>query len=167
MGCFTESIPTSSLTNGPTLTGAQLMDYQRRKQEVSIKAVEEQLLLQQHQRKFKTDKQRLDNESSKIEKLKEAESEALDALRQANEEKGALTLDAENITEQLNVRLADLKKLEQERTTVHQREVYLNEKLQETLNKLMEANTTRQESEKDSRFNESVAVMKQIYPSMY
>jgi structural maintenance of chromosome 1 len=142
------------------------MDYQRRKQEVSIKAVEEEHLLQKQQRKFKTDKQRLDNEASKIEKLKEAESDTLDVLRQANEEKVALTLDAENITEQLNIRQADLKKLEYERTTVHQREIHLNEKLQETLNKLMEASATRQESEKESRFNESVAVMKQIYPSM-
>lgn len=142
------------------------MDYQRRKQEVSIKAVEEQHLLQQQQRQFKTDRQRIDNETSKIEKLKEGESETLDTLRQANEEKVALTLEAENIKEQLNVRQADLKKLEHERTTVYQREVYLNEKLQETLNKLMEASVTRQESEKDSRFNESITVMKQIYPSM-
>lgn len=165
---FEASIPTTAgMTNGPTLTGAQLMDYERRKQEVSIKAVEEQHLLQQYQRQYKTEKQRLDEQKSKMEKLQLSEAETLDDLRQANEEKAALTLEAETIQERLNVRQSDLSKLENERTTTHQRETKLNEKLQEVLSKLMEASVTQQESEKDSRFNESVATLKQIYPNVH
>ncbi|KAI7901410.1 RecF/RecN/SMC [Cokeromyces recurvatus] len=164
---FNNSIPTSGLTNGPTLTGAQLMDYERRKQEVSIKAVEEQHQLQQLQRQHRTEKQRMDDKKSKMDQLREAESKALDDLRQANEEKSALTLDAESLSEQLNVRQAELKKLELERIAIHQREVELNEKLQVVLNKLMEASVTQQESEKDIKFNESVTVLKQIYPNVH
>ncbi|KAL9558398.1 hypothetical protein MBANPS3_000941 [Mucor bainieri] len=165
---FEASIPTTAgLANGPVLTGAQLMDYERRKQEVSIKAVEEQHLLQQYQRQYKTEKQRLDEQQSKMEKLQAAEAETLDALRQANEEKATLTLEAETIQERLGVRQSELKKLEHERTTTHQRETKLNEKLQEVLNKLMEASVTQQESDKDSRFNESVATLKQIYPNVH
>lgn len=143
------------------------MDYERRKQELSVKAVEEQHQLQQLERQFKTENQRIEDKKSKIEQLKESEAENLDALRQAEEEKATLTIDAENITDQLKERTAELNKLEDERTTVHQREVFLNEKLQETLNKLMEASVTQQESDKDTKFNESVAIMKQIYPSKY
>lgn len=165
---FEASIPTTAgLTNGPTLTGAQLMDYERRKQEVSIKAVEEQHLLQQYQRQYKTEKQRLDEQKSKMDRLETSASETMDALRQANEEKAALTHEAENIQERLGVRQSELKMLENERTTTHQREVQLNEKLQQVLNKLMEASVTQQESEKDSRFNESVATLKQIYPNVH
>jgi structural maintenance of chromosome 1 len=164
---YIESIPESALRNGPTLTPAQLMDYERRKQELSIKAVEEQQQLQQLQRQFKTEKQRIDDKKSKIDQLKESESENVDSLRQAEEERAVLTMDAENLTEQLSVRSSELKILENERITVHQREVQLNEKLQEVLNKLMEASVTQQESDKDTKFNESVAVMKQIYPSKY
>lgn len=65
----------------------------------------------------------------------------------------------------MNARQEELRQLENERVSIHQREVQLNEKLQETLNKLMEASVTQQESEKDTRFNESIAIMKQIYPS--
>lgn len=164
---YEESLPTSGLTNGPTLTGSQLMDYERRKQEVSIKAVEEQHLLQQYQRQFKTEKQRIDDQKSKIEKLQLAESETVDDLRQANEEKAALTDEAEHIQERLSVRQSELKVLETERTTTHQKEVQLNEKLQEILNKLMEASVTQQESDKDTRFNESIATLKQIYPNVH
>ena len=160
-----ESIPAEKLRNGPMLTPAQLMDYERRKQEVSVKAVEEQHQLQQLQRQYKTEKQRLDDKKSKIDQLKESESENVDSLRQAEEERAALQVDAENLTEQLTERSAELKMLETERTTVHEREVYLNEKLQGVLNKLMEASVTQQESDKDTKYNESVAVMKQIYPS--
>lgn len=164
---FEASIPTLGLTQGPTLTGAQLMDYERRKQEVSIKAVEEQQMLQQYQRQFKTEKQRIDDQKSKIERLQTSEAETLDSLRQANEEKAALTHEAENIQERLSVRQSELKLLETERTTTHQREVQLNEKLQNVLNKLMEASVTQQESEKESKFNESVKMLKQIYPNVH
>lgn len=162
-----ESIPSTVLRNGPTLTSAQLMEYERRKQELSVQAVEEQHQLQQLERQYKTEKQRIDDKKSKIDELKESEAENTDSLRQAEEEKAALTIDAENITDQLTERTVELNKLENERTTVHQREVSLNEKLQETLNKLMEASVTQQESDKDTKFNESVAVMKQIYPSKF
>ncbi|KAI8377051.1 hypothetical protein EDC96DRAFT_250036 [Choanephora cucurbitarum] len=163
---FEASVPSSSLS-GPSLTATQLADYESRKQEVSIRAVEEQHQLQQFQRQFKTEKQRLDDKRSKLEKLKESESQAMDDLRQANEEKSMLTVEAENIQERLTIRQTELNQLENERTTVHQREVFLNEKLQETLNKLMEASVTQQESDKDTRFNESVAVLKQIYPNVH
>ncbi|KAK4521187.1 uncharacterized protein ATC70_013132 [Mucor velutinosus] len=165
---FEASIPTTAgLANGPVLTGAQLMDYERRKQEVSIKAVEEQHLLQQYQRQYKTEKQRLDEQKSKMEKLQASEAETLDDLRQVNEEKATLTQEAEAIQERLGVRQSELKRLENERTTTHQREVKLNEQLQDVLSKLMEASVTQQESEKDSRFNESVATLKQIYPNVH
>ncbi|KAG2208930.1 hypothetical protein INT47_011070 [Mucor saturninus] len=163
---FNESIPATS-KNGPILTPAQLMDYERRKQELSVKAVEEQHQLQQLERQYKTENQRIEDKKSKIEQLKESEAENLDSLRHAEEEKATLSMDAENITEQLKERTSELNKLENERTTVHQREVFLNEKLQETLNKLMEASVTQQESDKDTKFNESVAVMKQIYPNVH
>lgn len=162
-----ESIPVSALRNGPTLTAAQLMDYEKRKQEVSIKAVEEQQQLQQLQRQYKTEKQRLDDKKSKIDQLKESESENVDSLRQLEEEKASLSMDAEQISEQLSRRSSELQQLENERNSVHQREVQLNEKLQQTLNKLMEASVSQQESDKDTRFNESVAVMKQIYPNVH
>ncbi|KAG1103397.1 hypothetical protein G6F42_017228 [Rhizopus arrhizus] len=123
--------------------------------------------MQQYQRQYKTEKQRLDEQKSKMDRLETSASETMDALRQANEEKAALTHEAENIQERLGVRQSELKMLENERTTTHQREVQLNEKLQQVLNKLMEASVTQQESEKDSRFNESVATLKQIYPNVH
>lgn len=155
------------MTNGPTLTAAQLLDYERRKQELSVKAVEEQQQVQQLERQFKTEKQRIDDKKNKIDQLRDSESENIDSLRQAEEEKAALTIEAENLTEQLAVRRSELTLLENERTSVHTREVKLNEELQIVLNKLVVASVTQQESDKDTKFNESVAIMKQIYPSKY
>lgn len=143
------------------------MDYERRKQEVSIKAVEEQQQLQQLQRQFKTESQRIADQKSKIEQLKESEQENMDSLRQLEEEKAALSLESDQLSEQLHLRSSELHQLETERNQVHARELELNEKLQQTLNKLMEASVTQQESDKDTKFNESVAVMKQIYPHVH
>ena len=47
---------------------------------------------------------------------------------------------------------------------ISQREVELNEQLQEVLNKLMEAKIGQKESEKESKFNECLNLMKQIFP---
>lgn len=45
-----------------------------------------------------------------------------------------------------------------------QREIQLNEKLQETLNRLMQAKAEQRESEKETRFKECLNMMKQIFP---
>ncbi|KAI8977063.1 RecF/RecN/SMC [Mycotypha africana] len=163
---FNASVP-KILSNGITLTSSQLADYEKRKQEVSMKAFEEQQMLQQYQRQYKTEKQILDDKKAKIDRLREDETSMSDNLRQANEEKAAFITNAENINEQLNVRQQELKQLEEERIRTHQRETELNELLQDTLNKLMEASVTQSESEKDTKFNESVSVLKQIYPGVH
>lgn len=47
-----------------------------------------------------------------------------------------------------------------------QREIQLNEKLQETLNRLMQAKAEQRESEKETRFKECLNMMKQIFPGI-
>lgn len=49
---------------------------------------------------------------------------------------------------------------------VSQREIQLNEKLQETLNRLMQAKAEQRESEKETRFKECLNMMKQIFPGI-
>ncbi|KAI8976004.1 hypothetical protein BDB01DRAFT_844638 [Pilobolus umbonatus] len=162
---YNESVPKNTST--VQLTTQQLSEYEQLKQQVSQRAVNEQHRIQQLQRQRKTEKQRIDDQQSQLDRLREEETLAVDDLRKATEDRETIVFEANTTADQLNIRKAELKKLEYERTSIYQREVYLNEELQITLNKLMEASIVQRKSDKDTKFNESLSMMKQIYKNVY
>ncbi|KAG0167012.1 Structural maintenance of chromosomes protein 1 [Apophysomyces sp. BC1034] len=164
---YEASLPVSSLMQGPTLTPEQLTEYDACKQQVSIRSVEEGAQLQTLERQQKLEYENVEHKKSKLDESKTRLSQLAEDKRQTTEDGNALTADFEDVTKQLEIRRQELMSLEQERKTVHQKEVELNEKLQETLNKLLEAKTEQRESEKEIKFRESLAMMKQIFPGVH
>ncbi|KAI8886812.1 hypothetical protein K501DRAFT_243409 [Backusella circina FSU 941] len=163
---YNATVPTT-IGNGPSLSNEQLQEYEQKKQEVNNRAVEQLLQLDQHQRQYKTEQQRVDDMKSKIEQFRETESQIQNDMRQAEDNRTTMASMAESTTEQLNARRAELVGLENERINIHQREVELNERLQNVLTQLLEARVVQQESEKETRMKESLAMMKQLFPGVH
>ncbi|KAF7730853.1 Structural maintenance of chromosomes protein 1 [Apophysomyces ossiformis] len=164
---YEASLPASGLTSGPVLTSEQIAEYEACKQQVSIRSVDETAQLQKLQRQQKLEYENVQHKKSKLDELKNRLSQLAEDKRQTTEDGNTLTADFEETTRQLEARRQQLVSLEQERKTVHQKEVELNEKLQETLNKLLEAKTEQRESDKEARFRESLAMMKQVFPGVH
>ncbi|KAG1297293.1 hypothetical protein G6F60_004364 [Rhizopus arrhizus] len=151
----------------PQLTLQQAKDYERRKEEVNNKAADEQQQLYQFHRQYRTQQQRTNELRMKLESLEESEVETIGKIKDAEAEIAKITDDGQKSTEKLQERQNELSKLVKERESIHRREVALNEKLQKTLTKLLDANLTLHDTEKDSKFNDSITTMKQIYPNVH
>lgn len=163
--CNIDSVATTSSGDIPQLTLQQAKDYERRKEEVNNNTAEEQQQLLQYQRQHRTQQQRANELRMKLESLQESEAETLSKIHDAEAEIAEITAEGEKKTSLLESRQAELSQIVDERETIHRREVELNDKLQKTLTKLLDANLTLQDTENDSKFNSSIATMKQIYPS--
>lgn len=163
--CNIEASAAASPEDTPQLTLQQAKDYERRKEEVNNKAADEQQQLYQFHRQCRTQQQRTNELRMKLESLEESEVETIGKIKDAEAEIAKITADGQTSTEKLQERQNELSKLVEERESIHRREVALNEKLQKTLTKLLDANLTLHDTEKDSKFNDSITTMKQIYPS--
>ncbi|PHZ08880.1 RecF/RecN/SMC protein [Rhizopus microsporus ATCC 52813] len=164
---YNSSVATTSSGDIPQLTLQQAKDYERRKEEVNNNTAEEQQQLLQYQRQRRTQQQRANELRMKLESLQESEAEILSKIHDAEAEVAEITAEGEKKTSLLESRQAELSQLVDERETIHRREVELNDKLQKTLTKLLDANLTLQDTENDSKFNNSIATMKQIYPNVH
>ncbi|KAL0081769.1 hypothetical protein J3Q64DRAFT_1186982 [Phycomyces blakesleeanus] len=138
-----------------------------RKQKVSIEAVEEQQQLHNLQRQRKMELEDVERKRSKLEENKTRLAQLAEDSRQITEDGTILTGDLQALTKQLTIRKQEANALVRERTSLQRKEVELNERLQVTLNKLLEVNADRRESEKERRANESLAMMKQIFPGVH
>ncbi|KAI9499732.1 RecF/RecN/SMC [Zychaea mexicana] len=164
---YEESLPKSGLVQGPILTPEQIEEYEQLKQQVSIRAVNEEHQLENLRRQHRMEQENLKRIGSKTEEFQTRKAQLLEDQRQLNEDGNALTAEAQTVSQELQVRKKELEALEHERKTTHQREVELNEQLQTILNKLMEAKIGQKESEKESKFTECLNLMKQIFPGMH
>ncbi|KAI8379663.1 RecF/RecN/SMC [Radiomyces spectabilis] len=164
---YNASIPEPASVSGPSLTPDQLAEYEQLKQQVSVRAVDEQQQLSDLQRKYKLAHQNLEYQESKLHEYQNNEAQLLHDGRQLEETIHDLKAEGQQMTEQLEARKSELASLEQDRKTKHQREVKLNEDLQEVLNKLLKIKADQQETAKESKFKESLVMMKQIYPGVH
>ncbi|KAI9263440.1 RecF/RecN/SMC [Phascolomyces articulosus] len=141
--------------------------YILRKQQVNIQAVNEKQQLENLKRQYRMEQEHLKQTNSKTEEFQARKVQLLEDQRQLIEDGDALTSEAQTLAEELEKQKKTLETLENERQSTHKREVELNEQLQDVLNKLMEAKIGQKESEKETKFNECLNLMKQIFPGMH
>ncbi|KAI7867501.1 RecF/RecN/SMC [Spinellus fusiger] len=164
---YETSLPSTETVRGPVLTPDQMVEYQQLKQQVSRQAVEEQQQYQTLQRQHKMEVEDVGHQRSKLEESKTRLNQLVEDRRQVTEDSTLLVADHAALDKQLAVRKQEASGLARERTSIYRKEVELNEKLQQTLNKLLEVNADQRESDKERRMNESLAMMKQIFPGVH
>ncbi|KAI9320899.1 hypothetical protein BX666DRAFT_2017874 [Dichotomocladium elegans] len=164
---YEASLPKSGFIKGPVLTPDQAERYEQLKQRVSILAIAEQQQLDQLERQRKLEEENVKRLTSKADEFNLRKHQLLEDERQLNEDGQTLVSEAQKVSQRLEDRKKVLISLAEERKNNHLREVQLNENLQLTLNKLMEAKLDQRESERESRLREGLVMMKQIFPGVH
>ncbi|KAI8089897.1 RecF/RecN/SMC [Halteromyces radiatus] len=164
---YNDELAQTNYDQGPHLTAEQMTTYEQLKQAVNVESNKEQEQISNLQQKRKLVVQEIDRQKSKLAQLEASGVRYKDDRQQVMEHGNALTEDKLKISKQLEVRQQELSSLEQQRVDIHRREVVLNEQLQGILNQLMEAKVMQQESDKDTKFKESLAQMKQLHPGVH
>ncbi|KAI5287842.1 Structural maintenance of chromosomes protein 1, partial [Ascosphaera aggregata] len=151
---------------GIQLNDADLHEYNKLKEEANKRSSTEQLKLNHLLRQRKTDGEALHSLKSNHEgtewQLKTLESEMNNLL----ERKEAMTEVIADTTNDIANKKQELNNAVSERLQLTQKRTELEERLQEVLKTLLEADDGRKQSEKEIRVKELIATLKRIFPGV-
>ncbi|KLT43612.1 RecF/RecN/SMC protein [Cutaneotrichosporon oleaginosum] len=152
---------------GRALTDADLAEYRRLRAEANLLVVDERQQLEALRREQKS--------------LVSALASMDDQVQQAERKRSRLTTDVEALAEReetMAEKVAEMEgeakriksQLDQaqaERNSISMRETELNDRLQETLRKLVEAGADKRESERETRTKENIATLRRLFPGIH
>lgn len=151
---------------GVALSEDDLQEYNKLKEEVNKRSSAAQLKLDNLKRQRKTDAETVNSLKSNFEgcqwQVKNLESN----LSSIQERKNSILETIEATNKEIDQKKKELNALTSERLRVAQMRTELEEKLQVTLKKLLEADDGRQQSEKEMRTKEMVSTLKRIFPGV-
>ncbi|GAB5589148.1 Structural maintenance of chromosomes protein 1 [Umbelopsis nana] len=153
--------------SGPILDAQQIEEYNAMKQQVSNQAVYEKHQLSNLQRQHKTNQEVVYRMEEKITDLRERQGRLGDDEQAMIQYAHDVEVQISNTTKDLQVKQLELEALRKEQSQILQKEQSLNEKLQDILNRLMQAKIDQNESEKELRFKECLRNLQQIYPGFH
>ena len=151
---------------GRELSQAELQRYNKLKEEVNKRTSADQIKVDSLRRQQKADEETVNSLKSRVEAFEYE-------MRKLNEELNEVKERKDNVNSQIKQTTRDIggkKKAYNERTSERLRTAQLrtekDEKLQEVLTKLLEAEDGRQQSQKELRLKATVADLKRIFPGI-
>jgi len=151
---------------GAVLSDADLAEYNKLRERVNTKIAGEQIKIDNYSRQQKTDTGTVDSLSNKVEssqwQLTKIESE-VDDLQERKEQMKSVT---DQVTQDIETKKREYNALTSERLRNAQKHTELDEKLQDCLNKLLEADDGRRQSEREIRMKETISALKRIFPGV-
>ncbi|KAL1406860.1 Structural maintenance of chromosomes protein 1 [Vanrija albida] len=156
-----------SKATGKALSEADLAEYRNLRSDANTKVV--------------TERQKLESLRREQKSLRDSLASAEDKVQQAERKRGKLSSEVESLAdreEALSAKVTDLKeerkrikteidKVQAQRTQINIRETEANERLQDILNKLLQAGADKRESEREVRLKETLANLKRIFPGVH
>ncbi|PGH18148.1 hypothetical protein AJ80_04535 [Polytolypa hystricis UAMH7299] len=156
----------SASTKGIQLSDSDLQEYSKLKEEVNKRSSAAQIKLHNLKRQRKTDNETVNSLKSNFEsaewQVKNLQSDVSNML----ERKSKIMDTIEGTMDEINHKKKDLNSLTSERLRVAQMRTELEEKLQVTLKKLLEADNGRKQNEKELRMKEMISTLKRIFPGV-
>ena len=151
---------------GRELSQADLQRYNRLKEEVNKRTSTDQIKVDNLTRQKKADDETVKSLQSRVEAFEYQIQKLHSEVDAINERKGSHNVQIKQATKDIN----EKKKAYNERTSERLRTAQLrtekDEKLQEVLTKLLEAEDGRQQSEKELKLKATVADLKRIFPGI-
>lgn len=151
---------------GRELSEADLQLYNRLREEVNRRTSADQIKVDNYTRQQKADEETVKSLKSKVDNAEWQTQRLGEELHEINERKDSVNSQIKQTTKEI----AAKKKTFNERTSERLRSAQLrtekDEKLQEVLNKLLEAEDGRKQNEKELRLKATVADMKRIFPGV-
>ncbi|KAI5298784.1 Structural maintenance of chromosomes protein 1, partial [Ascosphaera atra] len=151
---------------GIQLSGEDLQEYNKLKEEINKRCSTEQLKLDNLQRQRKTDGEALNSLKSNYENCQWQAESLEEEVSSMLERKKTMVGTLKSVTAELEKKKQELNTLVSERVQANQKRTELEERLQETLRTLLEADDGKKQSEKEIRIKELIATLKRIFPGV-
>lgn len=152
--------------DGRELSEADLQQYNRLKEEVNKRTSANQIQVNHLTRQYTTDEETVNSLKSKVESTEWQVHKLEDELNVISERKDVLGGQIKRTSKEIESKKKEYNNLTSERLRVAQLRTELDEKLQEVLNKLIEADDGRKQNEKELRMRETIATLKRTYPGV-
>ncbi|KAK2748352.1 Structural maintenance of chromosomes protein 1 [Myotisia sp. PD_48] len=154
------------LTKGVKLKEEDLQEYNSLREEVNKRSSATQLKLDNRNRQRKADAETVNSLKSSLDSSEWQVKNLQSEINSISERKGGVADNIKATTKEIDVLKKDLNGLTSERLRVARVRTELDEKLQVTLKKLLEADDGRQQSEKEQRTKEMISTLKRIFPGV-
>ena len=151
---------------GNQLSPADIQEYNKLKEQVNKRSSNDQIRVDALKRQRATDEGTVNSLKSKLDnaewQLKSLEGD----MSAISDRKNATNDVVKQLSQDIDVKKKELTAMTSERLRVAQMRTELEEKLQEVLRKLIEANDGRHSSHKEVRMKETIATLKRIFPGV-
>ncbi|KAL6715691.1 Structural maintenance of chromosomes protein 1 [Lecanora helva] len=151
---------------GRELSDEDLQRYHKLKEEVSKQTSGDQIMLDRLSRQHKADEETVKSLKSKVDTLEWQETKLQDELQEMNERKENVNSQVKHTTTDINAKKKAYNEHTSERLRLAQVRTEKDEKLQEVLAKLLDAEDGKKQTEKDVRLRTVVADMKRVFPGV-
>ena len=151
---------------GRELSEADLQQYNKLKEEVNKQTSANQIQIDHLSRQHKTDEETVNSLKSKVESTEWQMRKLEGELNDINDRKQVINGLIKQISKEIEVKKKESNNLTSERLRAAHVRRELEEKLQEVLNKLIEADDGRKQNEKELRIRDTVATLKRTYPGV-
>ncbi len=151
---------------GRELSEADLQRYNRLKQDVNKQTSEDQIKVDSLARQQNADEETVKSLKSKVDTSEWQAQQLEDELEHINERKESVIDQMKQTTKDINVKKKTYNEHTSERLRLAQVRTEKDEKLQEVLTKLLDAEDGRKQNEKDVRLKATVADMRRIFPGV-
>ena len=151
---------------GRELTTTDLQRYNKMKEEVNKKTSADQIQVDRLGRQQKADEETVRSLKSKVDSVDWQAQKLSEELVEIGERKDSVSNQIKQTTKEINGKKKIFHEHTSERLRLAQLRAEKDEKLQEVLTKLLEAEDGRKQNEKDLRLKATIADMKRIFPGV-
>ena len=151
---------------GRELTTTDLQRYNKMKEEVNRKTSADQIQVDRLGRQQKADEETVRSLKSKVDSVDWQAQKLSEELVEIGERKDSVSNQIKQTTKEINGKKKMFHEHTSERLRLAQLKAEKDEKLQEVLTKLLEAEDGRKQNEKDLRLKATIADMKRIFPGV-
>ena len=151
---------------GRELSNEDLQIYRRMKEEVSKQTSEDQIKVDSLSRQQKADQETVKSLKSKVDSLEWQATKLDDELKETSQGKESVSSQLKETMKEIHAKKKAYNEHTSERLRLAQLRTEKDEKLQEVLTKILDAENGRKQNEKDVRLRATVADMKRIFPGV-
>ena len=151
---------------GRELSTTDLQHYNKLKEEVNKQTSADQIKVDRLGRQQKADQETIRSLKSKVDSVDWQAQKLSEELVEIGERKDSLNSQIKRTTKEINGKKKTFNEHTSERLRLAQLRTEKDEKLQEVLTKLLEAEDGRKQNEKDLRLKATIADMKRIFPDV-
>ncbi|KAI1253956.1 hypothetical protein MGN70_004351 [Eutypa lata] len=151
---------------GKELSDTDRKEYNSLRTQAMAKSSENQAKLENLTRQLKTDEVTVNSLRGKVDAYQAAAEKLEGELATIKERRNTTQAAAKQISVEIDAKKKEFNQIQSERVRTNQRRTELDEKLQDVLRKLLEADDGRRQNDKEARMKEMVTSLKRLFPGV-